>query len=57
MLSPKKVIAVVAHRSYNLVEKAYKILTKAYFDNNTDLTGAHIAMEEAIGYLGEALTD
>lgn len=55
--APKKVIAVVVHRSYNPVEKAYKILTKAHFDDDTDLTGAHIAMEEAIGFLGEALAD
>ena len=55
--APKKVIKVVIHRSYNPVEKAYEILTKAHFDNDTDLTGAHIAMEEAIGYLGEALAE
>lgn len=42
---------------YNPVARAYDILTKAHFDDDTDLTGAHIAMEEAIGYLGEALAD
>lgn len=56
--APAKIVEVRACKhSYNPVEKAYKILTKAHFDNNTDLSGAHIAMEEAIGFLGEALAD
>ena len=41
--------------SYNPAEKAYEILTKAHFDEDTSLEDARIAMEEAIGYLGEAL--
>ena len=56
--APTKVVEVrVRKSSYNPVEKAYSILTKAHFSDATDLTGAHIAMEEAIGFLGEALAD
>lgn len=50
----KKVVVRVASKSYNPVAKAYKALVDAFFDESIDLCAA---VEEAIGYLGEALAD
>lgn len=52
--SQKKVVVRVASKSYNPVAKAYKALVDAFFDESIDLCAA---VEEAIGYLGEALAD
>lgn len=52
--SPKKVVVRVASKSYDPVAKAYKVLVDAFFGGNIDLCAA---VEEAIGYLGEALAD
>ena len=42
----------------NPVQEAYRILYSfLHGDDNKDIVGAHIAMEEAIGYLGEALAE
>lgn len=43
--------------NYNAVEEAYSILTKAFFDEDTSVNDLAIAIEEAIGFLGEALSD
>ena len=37
------------------IQKAYNVLTRAYCNKDVDMTGLAEAMEEAIGYLGEAL--
>ena len=40
---------------YDPIQEAYQILYEALNDKETDLQDAMIAMEEALGYLGEAL--
>ena len=45
----------VKERKYNPVAEAYNILLKAMNDPCKD--GAYIAIEEALGYLGEALAE
>lgn len=52
--SPKKAVVRVASKSYDPVAKAYRALVDAFFDESIDLC---VAVEEAIGYLGEALAD
>lgn len=42
---------------YNPVEKAYDILHKVFSNKNAGWDEASIAIEEAIGFLGEALAD
>lgn len=42
---------------YNPVEKAYDILHKVFSNKNSGWDEASIAIEEAIGFLGEALAD
>lgn len=42
---------------YNPVAKAYDILYKVFSDKNAGWDEASIAIEEAIGFLGEALAD
>lgn len=41
--------------TYNPTEKAYHILVNIFNTNDTDKEDLLIAIEEAIGYLGEAL--
>lgn len=44
--------------AYDPILRAYDILVNAYFcEDEPDLAGAYIAIEEAIGYLGEALAE
>ena len=40
---------------YDPVQEAYRILYEALNGKETDYQAAIIAMEEALGYLGEAL--
>lgn len=42
---------------YNPIERAYKILVATYNTKDIEKEDALIAIEEAIGYLGEALDD
>lgn len=42
---------------YNPVEKAYDILYKVFSNENAGWDEASTAIEEAIGFLGEALAD
>lgn len=42
-------------KSYDPIQEAYQIIYKALNGKETDLQDAMIAMEEALGYLGEAL--
>ena len=41
--------------TYDPVQEAYRILYEALNRKETDYQAAMIAMEEALGYLGEAL--
>lgn len=41
--------------SYDPVSEAYRIIYDALFSDEHDLQAMEIAMEEALGYLGEAL--
>lgn len=41
--------------SYDPVQEAYSIIYEALNGEKTDLQSAMIAMEEALGFLGEAL--
>lgn len=42
-------------KTYDPVQEAYRILYEALNGKETDYQAAMIAMEEALGYLGEAL--
>lgn len=42
-------------RKYDPVEEAYRILLKVQDNPDADFDDASFAIEEAIGYLGEAL--
>ena len=43
--------------NYNPVAEAYSVLTKVFFDEDAAENDLEIAIEEAIGFLGEALSD
>lgn len=43
--------------TYNPVEKAYDILYKVFSNENAGWDEASIAIEEAVGFLGEALAE
>ena len=45
------------NRNYNPVEVAYELLVDIFNKPNVDKEEAFIIIEEAIGYLGEALDD
>lgn len=42
-------------KSHDPVSEAYRIIRNALYSDEHDLQTMEIAMEEAIGYLGEAL--
>lgn len=42
---------------YNPVQEAYSTLLKVISDDTADIDNYTAAIEEAIGYLGEALSD
>ena len=44
-------------KKYNPISEAYEILLKVMNNPDADKEDALIAIEEAIGYLGEALDD
>lgn len=51
-------IEVESHKpSYNPVEKAYDILYNVFSNKNADWDEVSIAIEKAIGFLGEALAN
>ena len=44
-------------RSYNPVEEAYMGLVKCLTDRSDDINEVYMNVEEAVGYLGEALDE
>ena len=55
MESETKSIIQDENRTYNPVYEAYRALLEVFNDPAADFTDQAIAIEEAIGYLGEAL--
>ena len=56
-IKPASIEVEVRKPSYNPVAKAYDILYKVFSNENAGWDEASIAIEEAIGFLGEALAD